>query len=160
MRTKEAFARAVAMHKDTVFRVAFSYMKNQDDANDITQNVFLKLFKSDISFENDRHLRSWLTRVTINECHSIFRAPWRKAENIDDYIEQLAIPSPKHSELFSAVMAMPEKYRTVIYLFYYEEYSTEEIGQLLDIPAATVRTRLARGRKNLKKILLEEEIYD
>lgn len=70
------------------------------------------------------------------------------------------MPSPKHSGLFAAVMAMPEKYRTIIYLFYYEEYSTEEIAGLLGIPAATVRTRLARGRNKLKKILVEENIYD
>lgn len=160
MLTNEDFACAVNDHKDSVFRVAFGYMKNQDDADDITQTVFLKLFKSNITFENDRHLRSWLIRVTINECNSIFRAPWRKTENIDDYMEQLAMPSPKHSGLFAAVMAIPEKYRTIIYLFYYEEYSTEEIAGLLGIPAATVRTRLARGRNKLKKILVEENIYD
>lgn len=156
MLTNEEFAYAVSDHKDTVFRVAFNYMKNRDDADDITQTVFLKLFKSDITYENANHLRNWLIRVTINECKSVFRTPWRKMENIDDYVEHLAMPSAKHSELFSAVMAMPEKYRTIIYLYYYEEYSTDEIAGLLGIPAATVRTRLARGRKNLKNILVEE----
>lgn len=160
MQTKEDFACAVKDHKDTVFRVAFSYMKNQDDADDITQTVFLKLFKSDIAFENDRHLRSWLIRVTINECKSVFRTPWRKMENLDDYAERLVMPSPRHSGLFTAVMAMPEKYRTIIYLFYYEGYSTDEIAQMLGVPAATVRTRLARGRKKLRNILEEESIYD
>ena len=152
MLTKEEFACAVRDYKDMVFRVAFGYMKNRDDADDITQNVFLKLFKSDIAFENQEHLRSWLIRVTVNECKSVFRAPWRKMENIEDYAEQLAMPTPKHTELLSTVMSMPEKYRVIIYLFYYEEYSTEEIAGLLGIPAATVRTRLARGRKRLKNI--------
>ena len=156
MLTKEEFACAVRDHKDTVFRVAFGYMKNRDDADDITQNVFLKLFKSDTAFENPEHLRSWLIRVTANECKSIFRAPWRKTENIEDYAEQLAMPTPKHTELLSTVMGMPEKYRVIIYLFYYEEYSTEEIAGLLGIPPATVRTRLARGRKRLKNILTED----
>ncbi len=156
MLTKEEFACAVRDHKDTVFRVAFGYMKNRDDADDIMQNVFLKLFKSDTAFENPEHLRSWLIRVTANECKSIFRAPWRKTENIEDYAEQLAMPTPKHTELLSTVMGMPEKYRVIIYLFYYEEYSTEEIAGLLGIPPATVRTRLARGRKRLKNILTED----
>lgn len=156
MLTKEEFARVVNDYKDTVFRVAFSYMKNPEDADDITQTVFLKLFKSDHIFESSGHLRNWLIRVTINECKSIFRSPWRKMENIDDYAEELTMPSPKHSELFSTVMTMPEKYRAILYLFYYEEYSTEEIAGLLKIPAATVRTRLARARKKLKKILEEE----
>lgn len=160
MLTKEEFARAVREHKDTVFRVAFSYMKNPHDADDITQTVFLKLFKSPITFENDRHLRGWLIRVAVNECKSVFRAPWRQMESIDDYASQLAMPSPKHSELFSLVMAMPEKYRAILYLFYYEGYSTGEIGKLLGIPPATVRTRLARGRKYLKKIFVEEEMYE
>ena len=156
MLTKEEFACAVRDHKDTVFRVAFGYMKNRDDADDITQNVFLKLFKSDTAFETPEHLRSWLIRVAVNECKSVFRMPWRKMENIEDYAEQLAMPTPKHTELLSTVMGMPEKYRVIIYLFYYEEYSTEEIAGLLGIPAATVRTRLARGRKRLKNILTED----
>ncbi len=156
MLTKEEFACAVRDYKDTVFRVAFGYMKNRDDADDITQNVFLKLFKSDTAFETPEHLRSWLIRVAVNECKSVFRMPWRKMENIEDYAEQLAMPTPKHTELLSTVMGMPEKYRVIIYLFYYEEYSTEEIAGLLGIPAATVRTRLARGRKRLKNILTED----
>ena len=160
MLTKEDFARAVHEYKDTVFRVAFSYMKNREDADDVTQTVFLKLYKNETGFENDAHLRNWLIRVTINECKSIFRAPWRRMENIEDYANQLAMPSPKYSELFSTVMDMPEKYRTILYLFYYEEYSTDEIADSLGIPAATVRTRLARGRKKLREILVEENIYD
>lgn len=160
MLTKEDFARAVNEHKDTVFRVAFSYMKNREDADDITQTVFLKLYRNNPEFENGTHLHNWLIRVTVNECKSIFRAPWRRIENIEDYANQLAMPSPKHSELFATVMDMPEKYRTILYLFYYEEYSTDEIAALLGIPAATVRTRLARGRKKLREILGEENIYD
>lgn len=156
MLTKEEFACAVRDHKDTVFRVAFGYMKNRDDADDITQNVFLKLFRSDTAFETPEHLRSWLIRVAVNECKSVFRMPWRKMENIEDYAEQLAMPTPKHTELLSTVMGMPEKYRVIIYLFYYEEYSTEEIAGLLGVPPATVRTRLARGRKRLKNILTED----
>ncbi len=156
MQTNEAFIRAVRDHKDTVFRVAFSYMKDPDDAEDITQNVFLKLFQCKTAFESLEHLRSWLIRVTINECKSVFRMPWRRRENIEDYAQQLAMPSPEHTELFLSVMGLPEKYRVVIYLFYYEGYSTEEIAGLIDRPPATVRTRLARGRKRLKTILTEE----
>lgn len=160
MLTNDYFTHAVNQFKDTVFRVAFSYMKNQADADDITQTVFLKLFKCDMAFQGNEHLRNWLIRVTINECKSIFRAPWRKVENIDDYAGQLMMPSPRHTELFSAVMNLPEKYRVVLYLYYYEEYATEEIAELLQVPAATVRTRLARGRKKLRNILEEEHFYD
>lgn len=160
MLTNTFFVQAADKYRDTVFRVAFNYMKNQADADDITQGVFLKLLKCDVNFENDNHLKHWLIRVTINECKSIFRAPWRKVENIEDYAGQLCMPSPKHTELFETVMAMPEKYRIVIYLYYYEEYRTEEIAGFLKVPPATVRTRLARGRKKLKGILEEENYYD
>lgn len=160
MQTNESFACAVRDHKDTVFRVAFSYMKNPDDAEDITQNVFLKLFQCRTAFESFEHLRSWLIRVTVNECKSVFRAPWRRTENLEDYAQELAMPTPEHTELFLTVMGLPEKYRIVIYLFYYEGYSTEEIAGLLGLPAATVRTRLARGRKKLRTILTEEATYD
>lgn len=160
MYTNESFACAVRDHKDTVFRVAFSCMKNADDAEDITQTVFLKLFQCKTAFETFEHLRSWLIRVTVNECRSVFRAPWRRTENIEDYAEQLAMPTQEHTELFLAVMGLPEKYRIVIYLFYYEGYSAEEIGGLLGVPAATVRTRLARGRGKLRMVLTEEVCYD
>ena len=160
MQTNEAFACAVRDHKDTVFRVAFSCMKNSDDAEDITQTVFLKLFECRNEFESFEHLRNWLIRVTVNQCRTVFRAPWRRTENIEDYAQRLAMPSPEHTELLQAVMELPEKYRVIIYLFYYEGYSTEEIAGLLGEPAATVRTRLARGRKRLRMILTEEACYD
>lgn len=160
MLTKEQLMQAITDHKDTVFRVAFSYMKNPDDADDITQTVFLKLFRNGGDFQSGEHLRNWLIRVAVNECKSVFRSPWRNLENLDDYAESLSLPSPKHSELFYTVMEMPKKYRVILYLFYYEDYSTEEIAGLLKIPPATVRTRLARARKNLRKILEEEHDYD
>ena len=145
---------------DTVFRLAFSYLKSQADADDVTQNVLLKLYRSDRVFESEDHIRNWLIRVTINECHSAFRSPWRKTESIDDYVNSLVMPTREHSELLEAVMSLPRKYRVAIYLFYYEGYTTAELAALLRIPEATVRTHLARGREKLKNILTEAEIYD
>ena len=157
MFTDEQFTCLAKKYIDTVFRLALSYMKSGADADDITQNVFLKLLKEPKDFESDDHVRYWLVRVTINECRKPLRSPWHSAENFEDYAAKLAFVTPEHSELFYAVMDLPKKYRVAIYLYYYEEYSTEEIASMLKIPQATVCTHLKRGREMLKKNLQEAD---
>ena len=155
--TNERFTCLAQAYMDTVFRVAFSYMKSSAEADDITQDVLLKLYRYEGEFENDSHVKHWLIRVTINACKSAYRSPWRRHEDIQDYANTLAMPTREHSDLFEAVMGLPRKYRVAIYLFYYEGYSTREMSELLHIPEATVRTQLARGRERLRKILTEAE---
>lgn len=155
MFTEEEFNNLVKTYMDTVFRLALNYVQCNQTADDITQNVFIKLFRSNKSFENEDHIRYWLIRVTINECKKILISPWRKTVPIEEYMETVSFPTQEHSDLFYAVMALPKKYRVVIYLHYYEEYSTEEISELLGIPCATVRTQLKRGRALLKSGLEE-----
>lgn len=157
MLTNEQFTCYAKKYIDTVFRVALNYMKSGTDADDITQNVFLKLLKEPKPFSGDEHVRNWLIRVTINECKKALRSPWRSAENFEDYAAKLSFVTPEHSELFYAVMDLPKKYRIPIYLYYYEEYSTEDIAFMLKIPQATVCTQLKRGRELLKKVLQEVE---
>ena len=160
MLTDQQFTQAARRYMDTVFRLAFSYMKNRADADDITQNVLLKLYRYEGDFQSESHMKNWLIRVTINECRSAYRSLWRKTENIEDYMNTLALPGPEHRELLEAVMALPRKYRTAIYLFYYEGYSTREMAELLSLPEATVRTHLARARARLKSLLTEADAYD
>ena len=160
MFTDEQYTQIAQRNMDTVFRVAFSYMKSRADADDITQNVLLKLYRYDGAFENDAHIKHWLIRVTINECKSALRSLWRKTENLEDYVNSLVMPTQGHSDLLEAVLALPKKYRVVIYLYYYEGYSTGEMAELLSLPEATVRTHLARARAKLKTILTEAEPYD
>lgn len=142
-------------YMDMVFRLAFSYMKSASDADDVTQNVLLRLLKNVKPFEREEHARFWLVRVTVNECKRALRSPWRRAGDIEEYANELHFETPEHSELFYAVMELPEKYRTAIYLYYYEDYSTDEIARLTGTPAATVRTRLRRGRELLRAGLEE-----
>ena len=155
MITDKQFAAYAQMYMDTVFRVAFNYLKNRSDADDITQNVLIKLYRAKKTFENDAHVKHWLIRVTINECKHALLSPWRYIEPIEDYIEALSFEAPEQSELFEMVMKLPTKHRVAIFLYYFEDYSTEEIAQLLGIPNSTVRTRLKRARENLKSELLE-----
>lgn len=155
--THEQFAALAQKYTDTVFRVAYNYIKSPQDAEDVTQNVFEKLLKVRRVFESDDHARNWLIRVTINECKNLVRSKWWKMESYEDYAATLTFENPSQSDLHDAVMALPKKYRMAIYLHYFEGYSTEEIGALLRIPKNTVCSNLKRGRELLKKKLQEAE---
>lgn len=146
----EEFETLAKRHMDMVYRLAFNYMKSASDADDVTQNVLLRLLKNGKPFASGEHARYWLVRVTVNECRRALRSPWRRVGDIGEYAESLQFETPEHSELFYAVMELPEKYRTAIYLHYYEGYSTKEIAEIIGVPAATVRTRLRRAREQLK----------
>ena len=155
MMTKEAFACLAEKYIDTVFRVAFNYLRSKADAEDVAQNVFLKLLREKKAFENEDHVKRWLIRVTVNECKSMTRSKWWKQESFEDYAAALYFDAPGHSDLFYAVMDLPKKYRLPIYLYHYEGYSTDEIAGILNIPKGTVCIQLKRGREQLKESLTE-----
>lgn len=157
MFTKEQFSYLAKRYMDTVFRLAFNYTKSQSEADDVTQEVLIKLYRTDKEFESEDHIKHWIIRVTINECKKTFLSPWKRIEPIEDYASTLSFTSPEHSELFYAVMDLPKKYRVPIFLHYYEDYSCEEISSFLGIANATVRTRLRRGREMLKTEIQEGE---
>ena len=157
--TDQQFVPLAQRYMDTIFRVAYSYLRSRSDADDVTQEVLIQLYKTDIAFENDAHLKRWLLRVTVNRCKNIFRSPWRKVEDIADYENSLTFDAPEHRELFDAVMSLDRRYRLPVLLYYYEGYRQREIAGLLDIPEETVRTRLARAREKLKHILSEVPQY-
>ena len=155
MLTNERFTCLAQRYIDTVYRVALNYLKSPSDADDITQNVFLKLLQEKKPFDSDEHVKHWLIRVTVNECKNLVRSRWWRAESIEEYAGQLAFDNQAQSDLFHMVMALPRKYRLPIYLHYYEGYSTQEIGQMLKLPKNTVCTQLKRGRELLKESLQE-----
>lgn len=155
MRENEQFTPAAQKYMDMIFRIAFNYLKSQPDADDVTQEVLIKLYRTDKAFESQAHLRHWLVRVTVNCCKKALLSPWRRMAPIEEYAQTLSFSNPEQSELFYMTMELPRKYRVAIYLYYYEDYSTEEIGALLGLPKSTVATHLHRGRKLLKEKLLE-----
>ena len=157
--TDPQFTELTTKYIDTVYRLALTRMKNVPEAEDITQTVFLKLYREPKPFASESHVKHWLIRVTINECNKVFRNPFRAAENIADYANTLRFETAEQSDLFDAVMALSEKYRLPIFLYYYEEYSTAEISKLLKLPVPTVITRLRRGREQLKQHLQETEYH-
>ncbi len=155
MLTNEQFTRLAERYIDTVYRVAFNYLKSPQDADDVTQNVFLKLLKEPKDFENEAHVKHWLIRVALNECASMTRSHWRRDVSFEEYAENLTFSSPARSDLFYAVMDLPKRYRLPIYLHYYEKYTTEEIAALLKISKSAVCSQLSRGRELLKNALQE-----
>ena len=158
MVNREEYERIVALYADVVFRVELSYAKTKEDAEDVLQNVFLKLLTKRVKFEDDEHIRKWLIRVAVNECNSLWSSFWRKnVEYIDRMEEGITFQNADYSDLYDAIKVLPAKLRIVLHLFYYEGYRTKEIADLLHIREATVRSRLTRARKLLKSQLGEYE---
>lgn len=155
MFTDEQYTCLVKKYIDMVFRIALNYLKNHSDAEDVCQNVFMKLLTERKPFLSDEHIRNWLVRVAINECKKHLRSLWNRRESLDNHAPQAVFSSPEHSALYDAVMALPLHYRVPLYLHYYEGYSTVEIASLLSIPKSTVCTRLRRAR-----LLLQTELKE
>ena len=154
--SNEEFTIFAKKYMDTIYRVAYSWTKNTDDANDVTQDVLIQLYKTTKEFESDSHMKNWLIKVTVNRCKMIFRSPWSKMEDIENYGETLGFEDESYLDLFLAVMNLDKKYRVPLMLFYYEGYSTAEIASLLGIPDKTVSTRLFRAKGRLRDYLKEE----
>ena len=147
--------RLVNAYSDLILRLSYTYLKSTQDGEDICQTVLLKLLTGDEQFDSPEHEKAWVIRATANACKDELRAFRRRAAPLED-AEQAPAPEPPRSDVLDAVMALPEKYRTVLNLFYYEELSVREIGTLLGVEASTVTTRLARARKRLKERLGED----
>ncbi len=152
------FAARAQQFADTIYRIAFHTCKNAADAEDIVQNVLLKLYRADKEFESEEHLRRWVIRVAVNESKKLVCSAWfRRSVPLEEYAESLEFSTPEESALFLAVMELPKKYRVPIYLYYYEGYPAKEAAALCGIKVSTMQTRLQRARERLKKKLTDEK---
>lgn len=155
MSEQEIFLRnAMTAHGDAVYRLALCRLQNTADAEDVYQDVFLRLLaESDRDWDGE-HLKAWLLRTTLNRCADLHRFRLRRPVLPLDQVPELAQPvDDEAAELWDAVSRLPEKLRTVVHLYYAEGYRTEELAAMLGLPAATVRTRLHRARTKLKDLL-------
>ena len=149
---EEAFLR----HGQTVFRAAWAFAKSKQDAEDITQEVFISLLRTAPSFESDAHCKAWLLHAAANRCKSHFKSAWqRKTVGIEEDFPDATF-TPDERIVTDAVGALPLKYREAVYLYYIEGYSTKELAQLLNLPQNTALSRLARARALLKTALKGE----
>ena len=128
-----------------------------DNAEDVVQETFIQYHTTLKQYESEEHIRAWLLRVAINKAKNVNLTFWRRNKQpLEDYIEDLTFETKEASNLFEAVLALPEKYRVVIHLFYYEDYSVKEIAGVLKTSESNVKVRLSRGRGMLKEALKEE----
>ena len=147
----------VEMYKDNIYAAAFNICKSAADAEDVVQDTFLQYYMTKKEFDDEKHIRYWILRVAINKAKNIQSSFRRKNEmSLEDYVETLTFETPESRELFEEVMKLPEKYRVVIHLFYYEDYSIKEIAKILRVTESSVKVRLSRGRAKLKDALKEE----
>lgn len=153
---ERALTEAMLRHKDRVFRLAVSCLKRYADAEDVLQEVFIKYYRSAPDFADEEHEKAWLIRVTVNTCISLLRSPWRRL--VSPLPDNLPSPEPEGQWLIDLVRRLPAKFAIPLHLHYYEGCSVKEIASLLRISEGTVKSRLARARKQLG-ILIEKEEY-
>lgn len=151
-RTGRAAGDAYERYSSAVYRVAYTYMKNRYDAEDALQETFLRLIRGKLRFEDERHELGWLILTCSNVCRDMLKSKARQHEALDEHTE-LAAPEPEDNALLAAVMALPFKYKAVVYLHYYEGWSVEEMARLLRRSPNTIKTWLSRARKALKNEL-------
>lgn len=154
---KYDYKEAVLKYKDMVYRIAFAQCSCRQDAEDVFQDVFFKLYNSDGDFADEEHLKAWLIRVTVNCCKLLRRSAWsgKRMELTEDIPAdgESAEDSETAEAVIAAVRSLSEKYRPAVMMYYYEEMSCEEIAVVLKMNCGTVRTRLKRAREKLKKEL-------
>lgn len=152
------YIQAVHNYGNTLYRVAYQYCGNKSDAEDVVQNTFLKLFQTSKNFEEEEYLKRWLIRVAINEAKNLSMSFWKRMMSSLEESDGNAVcgfSGTEHEDLHEAVMQLPAKYRIVVHLYYFEDYSVKEISEIIKVKETTVQTQLMRARAKLKEQLKE-----
>lgn len=145
----EAILSALEKYADMVVRIAFQNLRSKADAEDVMQDVFIKLLQQQEPFENEEHRKAWLIRVTINQCRDYQKSAWRRKST--DLNEALDYSFTNEEErIFEDLCSLPPSYRNLLYLYYYEGYALREIAEMTGESLNTVGSRLRRARKRLK----------
>lgn len=162
LKTSESFDEVMRHYTPMIYRIAFTRLANAADAEDVSQNVFVRYFKANITFESEEHRKAWLLRCAVNCANSFASSAWnRHKADLEDpellsyegSVEDSAERRETRENVMNAVMRLQPKYRTVIYLFYFEDLSTAQIAEITKTREPTVRSQLSRAREQLKKFL-------
>lgn len=151
LRTDKEITEIYNRQMKTVYRVCFAYMKNPFDTEDAVQDTFYKMIKSGVAFESEEHEKAWHIRTASNVCKNSIKHWFRKRVDLADYENQLMSKNIEIDNTFEAVMNLPDKYKTVVYLYYYEGYNSVEIAKNLGKPQSTIRNYLHEARKVLRE---------
>lgn len=158
LRTDDSVEKIISKYSNMVFRVAYARTNSSHDAEDIMQDVFVRYIKNKPCFENEEHEKAWFIRVTINCSKSLLTSSWfRRTTELKDNIpdDKMSVCLAEESEVYYAVMSLPKDMRTVIHLYYYEDYKVKEIAEILKRSESYVKSILMRARKKLKNTLGE-----
>jgi len=150
LRTGDCVDEVIDKYSNMVYRLALAQMRNKQDAEDVFQDVFLRYISQPRTFESEEHRKAWLIRITINRSRSIWAGWFRKRKPFNDLF---VAETNTESDLSEYLSLLPQKYRSVIHLFYYEELSVKQISEILSTKESTVRTWLTRARSILRKKL-------
>lgn len=159
---REEMEKIITEYGDMVYRMAYIQVKNRDIADDIYQEVWLKLIRQKTYIEPGEHLKAWLLRMTINCCKDYWKSAWvqKIVGGIEEEKEadlEISVENGIENEITECVQRLPQKYRAVIHLYYYEDYSQKEIANMLGMKENTVASLLKRGRERLKKMIEKGE---
>ena len=148
-RTSSDFSHKYNLYGKMVFRIAMVNLGNREDAEETMQEAFYKLLYKSPEFKNEEHEKAWLIKVTVNLCRDILRSVWHKRvikmEDIENYYDD-----PNEANILTDIIQLPTKYKIVIYLYYFEDYSIKQISEILKIKESAAKMRLQRGRQLLK----------
>lgn len=164
--TKEEFAQVVLLSTDSLYRISKSILKNDADCEDAVQEAIAIAFEKLYTLRKDCYAKTWLVRIVMNECYKIARRKEREYATDQSVVlekqEQSDVNEWKleQSDVYQAMLTLEDRQRIVVELFYVEEYSLKEIAQILAVPTGTVKSRLNRGRKQLRKWFEEESVYE
>ena len=153
LRTDREIAELYERHKQMVYRVCFAYMKNIADTEDAVQSTFFQLIKAGPAFESAEHEKAWLIRTASNLCKNVLRNWWHKRDSLEDYENLQGGGAIETDDVFGAVMGLPDRYKTVVYLYYYEGYDSAQIARILEKPQSTIRNHLHEARGVLREKL-------
>ena len=154
MRSEQEAIRAIERYSDTVRLLCLLHLKNDADTEDIFQTVFLKYVLSSVSFQDEEHEKAWFIRVTINACKDLLKSFFRShTVSLEEVMEQPAQLSPDHRDVLDAVLSLPPKYRNVVYLHYFEDYTAPQISRILHKNVNTIYTLLTRSKQMLRERL-------
>lgn len=155
-RTDDWMEEFISKYESRLYRTAIAMMGNKADAEDIVQDVFVKVMEKRPVFQSPDHEIAWLIRVTVNLCKSRLRSSWWK--KVEPLLDSYPAQSEKEQHLMETILSLPAKYRIVIHLFYYEGYTTKEIAGITEQKESTVRSLLTRARQKLKSFLKGEAL--
>lgn len=148
--------RLVYLYSDMILRISYSYLKQTCDAEDICQTVFLKLLTKDLQFESPAHEKAWIIRTTVNCCKNYFKTSFFRRTVPLEEAAAIAAPQVPEGSVLEVLKKLPEKYRVPLYLYYYEDYTAREIGEILGNSERNIHQYLSRGRKMLRFYLEQE----